>query len=256
MTFLESSLLGLIQGLTEFFPVSSTGHLVILQELLEVGKQFQFAIFLHIATLFAVLFFFKNDILEIVKGILGKSKTGTRILFGIIIGSIPTAIIGLLFSGFFKEKFSQPKIVSAMLVLTGLILWFSSKLSERRAETEKHCLSAKPLDFLLIGFFQGLAIMPGISRSGITIAVALLLGFNRTWAFKYSMLLSIPAILGAGIMETRNLTLTPVILSGGIIALLSGILALYILSKVVIGKKFHTFAYYLWPAGGLGLLLL
>ncbi|MBN1384117.1 MAG: undecaprenyl-diphosphate phosphatase [Elusimicrobia bacterium] len=256
MGYFESLFLGLVQGSTEFLPVSSSGHLVILQKILDADNQVQFDIFLHLATLFAVLFFFKTDILEIIKGVLGKSRDGKKLLFGIIIGSIPTAIIGLLLNDFFKEKFSQPKIASAMLVLTGFILWFSSKFAGRLTDSEKNYLSAKPVDFLLIGFFQGIAIMPGISRSGITIAAALLLGFNRTWAFKYSMLLSIPAILGAGIMEIKNFTVTPVILSGGVIALLSGILALHILSKVVIAKKFHTFSYYLWPAGILGVLLL
>ncbi len=255
MTFFESTFLGLVQGLTEFLPVSSSGHLVIIQKLLSVGKQIEFDVFLHFATLIAVLIFFRNDILEILKGVLGKSESGLKILIGIIVGSVPTAVIALLFKDFFEEKFSQPKTVAAMLIVTGFILWFSSKFSKSDT-VDKNYSNTKITDFLLVGLFQGIAIMPGISRAGITISVALLLGFNRTWAFKYSMLLSIPAILGAGLLELKNFSVNTNILAGGIIAMLSGILALYILSKIVSGKKFHIFSYYLWTVGIIGLLFL
>lgn len=255
MTFFESVLLGFIQGLTEFLPVSSSGHLVIFQKILNLGEQIEFDVFLHFSTLFAVLIFFRNDISEIIKGIFGKSKTGLKTFTEIIVGSIPTAVIGLLFHDFFEEKFSQPKTVSAMLILTGLILWFSSKFSKSEA-LDKNYSTAKISDFLFIGLFQGLAIMPGISRAGITISAALLLGFNRSWAFKYSMLLSVPAILGAGLIELKNFSVNTNIFAGGIVALLSGILALYILSKILIGRKIHLFSYYLLPAGILGLTFL
>jgi len=259
MTFFESTFLGLVQGLTEFLPVSSSGHLVIIQKLLSVGEQIEFDVFLHFATLIAVLFFFRNDILEILKSVLGKSEAGLKTLIGIIVGSVPTAVVGLLFNDFFEEKFSQPKTVAAMLIVTGFILWFSSNpaICGTKSDTvDKNYSNTKITDFLLVGLFQGIAIMPGISRSGITISVALLLGFNRTWAFKYSMLLSIPAILGAGLLELKNFSVNTNILAGGIVAMLSGILALYILSKIVIGKKFHLFSYYLWTVGILGLLFL
>ncbi|PKM92587.1 MAG: hypothetical protein CVU80_02580, partial [Elusimicrobia bacterium HGW-Elusimicrobia-4] len=215
----------------------------------------EFDVFLHFATLIAVLIFFRNDILEILKGVLGKSESGLKILIGIIVGSVPTAVIALLFKDFFEEKFSQPKTVAAMLIVTGFILWFSSKFSKSDT-VDKNYSNTKITDFLLVGLFQGIAIMPGISRAGITISVALLLGFNRTWAFKYSMLLSIPAILGAGLLELKNFSVNTNILAGGIIAMLSGILALYILSKIVSGKKFHIFSYYLWTVGIIGLLFL
>ena len=255
MTFFESTFLGLVQGLTEFLPVSSSGHLVIIQKLLKLGEQIEFDVFLHFATLIAVLIFFRNDILEILKGVLGKSEAGLKTLIGIIIGSVPTAVIGLLFKDFFKESFSQPKTVAAMWIVTGFILWFSSIFSKSDT-VDKNYSNTKITDFLLVGLFQGIAIMPGISRSGITISVALLLGFNRNWAFKYSMLLSIPAILGAGLLELKNFSVNTNILAGGIIAMLSGILALYILSKIVIGKKFRLFSYYLWTVGIIGLLFL
>lgn len=255
MGFFESTFLGLVQGLTEFLPVSSSGHLVIIQELLNLSKQIEFDVFLHFATLIAVLIFFRSDILEILKGVTGKSEAGLKTLTGIIIGSVPTAVIGLLFKDFFEEKFSQPKTVAAMWIVTGFILWFSSKFSKSDA-VDKNYSNTKITDFLLVGLFQGLTIMPGISRSGITISAAFLLGFNRKWAFKYSMLLSVPAILGAGLLEIKNFSVNTNILAGGIVAMLSGILALYILSKIVIGGKFHLFSYYLWIVGILGLIFL
>lgn len=255
MTFFKSTLLGLVQGLTEFLPVSSSGHLVILQRILNTGNQIQFDVFLHFATLFAVLFFFRKDVYEIIKNVFNKGSAGQRVLFGIIAGSIPTAILGLLFNDFFEEKFSQPKTVSSMLIITGIILWFASVYSKSNFP-KKEISSTKILDFLIIGVFQGCAIMPGISRAGITIAAALFLQMEQKWAFKFSMLLSIPAILGAGILELNNFSVTPVMLAGGITAAASGIAALAILSKIVANKKLHTFTYYLIPAGILGLIFL
>ncbi|MDO8734570.1 MAG: undecaprenyl-diphosphate phosphatase, partial [Elusimicrobiota bacterium] len=240
---------------TEFLPVSSSGHLAITQKLLNLGEQIEFDVFLHFATLTAVFIFFRNDILEILKGIFGKSEAGLKTLIGIIVGSVPTAVIGLLFKDFFEEQFSQPKTIAAMWVVTGFILWFSSKFSKSDT-VDKNYSNTKITDFLLVGLFQGIAIMPGISRAGITISVALLLGFNRTWAFKYSMLLSVPAILGAGLLDLKNFSVNTNILAGGIVAMLSGIIALYILSKIVIGKKFCLFSYYLWTVGIIGLIFL
>ncbi|MDD5687676.1 MAG: undecaprenyl-diphosphate phosphatase [Elusimicrobia bacterium] len=255
MTFFKSIFLGFVQGLTEFLPVSSSGHLIIFQKLLNIGNQIEFDVFLHFATLFAVMIYFRNDILEILKGIFGKSEEGLKTLIGIIVASVPTAVIGLLFKKYFEEKFSQPRIVLVMLILTGLILWFSSKFSKSDS-IDKDYSTAKISDFLLIGLFQGFAIMPGISRAGITISAALLLGFNRKYAFKYSMLLSVPAILGAGLLELKHFSINTDILAGGIIAMLSGILSLYVLSKILISRKFHLFSYYLWIVGIVGLIFL
>lgn len=255
MTFFESTLLGLVQGLTEFLPVSSSGHLVIFQRILNTGNQVQFDVFLHFATLFAVLFFFRKDIYGIIKDIFNRGSAGQRTLLGMIAGSIPTAILGLLFKDFFEEKFSQPKIVSSMLIVTGIILWFASMYSKSDFP-KKEIFSTKISDFLIIGILQGCAIMPGISRAGVTIAAALFLQMDQKWAFKYSMLLSIPAILGAGILELNNFSITPVMLAGGITAAVFGIAALVILSKIVAGKKLHIFTYYLIPVGILGLIFL
>jgi len=254
MTILKSFILGSVQGLTEFLPVSSSGHLVIIQNIFGLGSNIGFDVLLHFATVLAVLVYFRNDIFEMIKGIFGKSRTGLLYIKAIIVGSIPTAIIGLVFKKVFEEKFSQPKAVLAMLIITGVILFFASKYS--RGKSGKEIQSNKITDFLLIGIFQGIAIMPGISRSGMTIASSMFLGFKKDWAFKYSMLLSVPAVLGAGILELDKIELSTVAVPGGITAFATGIAALYILSKFVIKEKIHIFSYYLWIAGILGLILL
>ena len=130
MMFYESFLLGLIQGITEFLPISSSGHLVIFQKILNVGNQIEFDVFLHFATVFAIIIFFRKDVIELIKGLFGKSTIGKKMVLGIIIGSIPTAVIGFIFKDFFEAKFGQPGIVSVMLICTGLILWFSEKFSK------------------------------------------------------------------------------------------------------------------------------
>ncbi|MEW6556257.1 MAG: undecaprenyl-diphosphate phosphatase [Elusimicrobiota bacterium] len=255
MTFFESGLLGFLQGLTEFLPVSSSGHLVVFQKLLKVSEQIEFDIFLHFATLLAVLVFFRTDVTEVIKGIFRKSSGGRKVFVGILIGSIPTAIIGLVFKDFFEKQFSQPRTVSVMWLVSAFVIWLASKFSKSDV-FDKSCDSTKITDFFIIGTVQGLAIMPGISRSGMTIAAALLLGFNRLWAFRYSMLLSIPAILGAGLLELKSIDININIFTGGFIAMFSGLLALYILAKTLTVRKFHIFSYYLLIVGILGLIFL
>lgn len=254
MTIFKSFFLGSVQGLTEFLPVSSSGHLVIIQNLLDLGSNIGFDVLLHFATVFAVLFYFRSEVFEIFRGLAGKSEKGLIYLKAVIIGSIPTAVIGLAFKGFFEAKFAQPRIAAAMFAVTGLVLFFVSKYTHGKPgrEIEK----TGTVDFLLIGLFQGMAIMPGISRSGMTIAAALLLGFKKETAFKYSMLLSVPAVLGAGILEISNIEFNAAAIAGGAMALVTGIAALYILSGIVVREKLHIFSYYLWAASALGLIFL
>ena len=254
MTIFKSFFLGSVQGLTEFLPVSSSGHLVIIQNLLDLGSDIGFDVLLHFATVIAVLFYFRKDVVEIFRGLAGKSQTGLFYLKAVIIGSTPTAVIGFAFKGFFEAKFAQPKIAAAMLAVTGFVLFFASKYTHGKPgrEIEK----TRNVDFLLIGLLQGMAIMPGISRSGMTIAMALILGFKKETAFKYSMLLSVPAVLGAGLLEISKIEFNAVSVSGGAAALAAGIAALYVLSGMVVREKLHVFSYYLWAASALGLIFL
>ena len=207
---------------------------------------------LHVGTVFVVLTVFWRDIVEIVKALVRmnfKTREGKLALF-IAVGSVPTALIGFFFHDIF-ESFSQNLlIVSIALLITGFVLF----VSERR----KNDRELSFLDSLLIGAAQGIAIAPGISRSGVTIATGLLRKVKKETAFKYSFLLSVPAIIGATIMEStlmesRDLVMANVdvvtLFLGAIISMIVGYVSLKFLQKVVMKEKFHLFAYYCWTVG-------
>lgn len=255
MTLIQSIVLGLIQGITEFLPVSSSGHLVICKRLFSVNYDIGLDIFLHIATAAALVVYFRKKIIEILGELKNSDRTGFPYIKAIIIGSVPTAVIGLGFKDFFEEKFSQPYIALLMLLVTGLILWVASKYSGS-GKPPKTVYTAGISAFIIIGTVQGIAIMPGISRSGITIAAALLLGFKKDSAFEYSMLLSVPAILGAAILQITKINLNAASVLAAIAAFSAGLIALDMLAKAVIHKKLHIFSYYVWTVGIIGIILI
>ena len=263
---LQSVILGIIQGLTEFLPVSSSGHLVLLQNLFGIMEpELLFDISLHIGTLIAIFIVFYREIRSILQTLLSlpaliKSSGNLKSLFAhneeiriaalIIIGSIPTAILGILFHKIVDQIFGSVWIVGVMLLVTGTLLWFTRQISTEGRPLIKVSIR----DVLMIGVMQGLAIMPGISRSGSTISIALFLGINREIAGRYSFLLSIPAILGAmiiGLDSTIIQTNIPVrtILLGTVIAAIVGYIALKILLRIVKQGHLHYFAPYCWLLG-------
>lgn len=271
MESLQSVMLGIIQGLTEFLPVSSSGHLVLLQNLFGIREpELLFDISLHIGTLTAIFIVFYREIQSIFQTLLrlpalmkssGKLKSvfaaneEIRIAALIIIGSIPTAILGILFHTIADQIFGSVWIAGAMLLVTGTLLWFTRQIS----------IEGRPLikvsirDALMIGLMQGMAIMPGISRSGATISMALFLGMNREVAGRYSFLLSIPAILGAlilGLNSTIIQTNIPVkiILLGTVTAAIVGYIALKILLCMVKQGRLYYFAPYCWLLGAATLI--
>lgn len=213
---------------------------------------------LHFGTLLAVVIYFRRDIRDILHGIgsaiTGKRKNaeGEKLLFLIVIGSIPTGLMGFLFKDWFESLFSQPKTAGAMLLVTGSILFLTRWTAREGRSLEKTGWR----DALLIGIAQGIAIIPGISRSGATISAGLFLGLNRQLAGKFSFLLSIPAILGATFLELRKVDSIPEIQTasiGTVAAFLAGVLSLIFLMKVIQkGKMFH-FSYYCW---GMGILMI
>lgn len=246
--------LGLVQGLTEFLPVSSSGHLVLGQSLLGLkGPVLLFDICVHVGTLAAVFVVFRSDIWSIVRGLWAtdrEGRTGRRLLFLIVAGSIPTAALGLLFKDLFESLFASTAAVGAALLLTGLFLLLT-RLAPVGNRTVQTTGAARAL---VVGLAQGLAITPGISRSGITISVGLLLGMDRRLAAHYSFLLSIPAILGALLLQIMHLNpqtdvSLSVLLTGGLVAALSGYFALNILLRVVRAGALHWFAPYCWALG-------
>ncbi|MDD4954075.1 MAG: undecaprenyl-diphosphate phosphatase [Candidatus Omnitrophica bacterium] len=225
--------LGIIQGLTEFFPVSSSGHLVIMQRILGVsGEEVALSAFLHLGTVCALLLFFFRDILRIFK----EAKT----IFLILVVTVITGVIGLAGKNFFESLFSRPRAVAYSLIVTGIILILTRKVKDPKRE------KVNLKDACLLGLTQAIAIIPGISRSGITISTLLFRKIDREVAFKFSFLASIPAILGANLLEIKKieLSLTPIWLAGFFASLLSGLLALFLLKRILQQAKFHYFGYY------------
>jgi len=202
---------------------------------------------LHVGTLFVVLAVFWRDIIKIIKAFVKldfKTDEGKFALF-IVVGSVPTALIGFFFHDILESFFYNLLVVGIALLITGFVLFIS--------EQRKNNRELDYLDSLLIGIAQGVAIIPGISRSGVTIATGLLRKVKKEMAFKYSFLLSVPAVMGATIMESRdlvagNVDVVPMFL-GAIIAMIVGYVSLKFLQKIVMKEKFHLFAYYCWIVG-------
>jgi len=250
---LETIILGIIQGIAEWLPISSTGHLRLAEHfLLGEPMPILFDVILHIGTLIVVLAFFRKDIKNILSALIHldfNSENGEFVPL-IIIGTIPTAFIGLIFSDQIESTFRTPMPIATALIICGTLL-YTSKFSKEDTDNITYKTA------LIFGTAQGIAIIPGLSRSGTTIAIALLLGLKREKAFKFSFLLSIPAIIGALgltlIKEHEALALTGFgtteILVGVIIAMTVGYFALKLLHKAVENKKFHLFAFYCWLMG-------
>lgn len=266
MKFVEAIVLGTVQGLTEFLPVSSSGHLVLFQNLFGLKEpELLFDICLHVGTLSAVIIVFYREILDILKALLqipARMKTAggmmrlcqadpsIRMALLIVVGSIPTAVIGLLFKEITDQLFGSIAIVGCMLLVTGTLLWMTRRISGDGRPVGRTTLK----DALLIGIVQGLAILPGISRSGSTISMALFLGVDRKVAGRYSFLLSIPAIVGALVLglDTPELHTTiplATIIAGSVVSALVGWAALVILLRVVDRGQLHRFAPYCWLVG-------
>ena len=247
VTLIEALILAVIQGLTEWLPVSSSGHLVITQKVLGLNPPLIFDVMLHIGTLIVVLTVFRKDIVDIIKAVIKRdfeTEEGKLALF-IFVGSVPIAIIGFVFYDFFKSLFSNLLAVGVAIIITGSLIF----VSEKRIGNRKMGI----LDSLLIGLAQAVTIIPGISRSGITVATGLLRKIDKTKAFRYSFLLSVPAVIGATVMESKdlvtgNVDAVPLFL-GAIISMVVGYTSLKLLQKIIMNEKFHLFAYYCWTVG-------
>ncbi len=242
---LKCIIMGIFQGITEFLPVSSSGHLVVLKYLLNFEeKGIALEVFLHFGTLLSIIVFFNKRILNYLK---------PRNLLFIVIGTIPAGLLGILFKDYVEKAFNSIFFVIPAFILTGIYLF----ISETRYKERKNELRIK--DALLIGLAQGFALLPGISRSGWTTSTGLLSGLSRQLAFEFSFILSIPALTGAFILELKDINnignILPLI-TGTIFSFLSGLIALYVFSKVIQLKKLRFFSYYLWTISVLLFLLL
>ena len=253
MDILQTLILAIIQGITEWLPISSSGHLAIAQKYFNIKPTLTFDIALHVGTILVVLITFRKDVVNILKAFFQwdfESEEGKLVLF-IIVGSIPTAIIGflLLYYDIVEMLFSNLLIVGSALLVTGIFLYASGHVKDGK--------KLNYLDTLLIGIAQGIATIPGISRSGFTISSGLLRNVKREKVFKYSFLLSIPAVLGAMaatiVKEHENLIVGSLDLCltivGATISFVIGYMALELLRKIFMKQKFHLFAYYCWIIG-------
>ncbi len=250
---IETVILAVVQGVTEWLPISSSGHLVIVQEwLIPEELPLIFNVMLHVGTLGAVLLMFWRDIVEILRALVRldfKTEEGKLALY-IAVGSVPAAFIGLLFHDIFESFFNNLFAVGIALLITGSFLY----VSKRR----KNSKELSWLDSLLIGIAQGVSIIPGISRSGATITTGLWRKVGKEKAFRYSFLLSIPAIIGATAIESTRVNVgdvdVAVMFLGVVISMIVGYVSLKFLLKVVLKEKFHLFAYYCWTVGAIIIL--
>ncbi len=246
----EIIILGVVQGLTEWFPISSSGHLVIVKQLLgSEGVPILLPLTLHVGTLCVILFMFWSDVAEILRALARfdlKSDEGKLATY-IAVGSVPTGIIGFFFHDLFESFFHNLLAVGLAMLTTGSFLYIS--------QLGKNGKKMNWLDSLLIGTAQGLAIIPGISRSGATITAGLLRGVEKEKAFRYSFLLSIPAIIGAAVTESIGLDWSNadavILLLGAVVSMIVGYASLRLLLKVVLRGKFHLFAFYCWIVGAM-----
>jgi len=270
LAYLQSAILGLVQGLTEFLPVSSSGHLAIFKRILGTetfSVSLTMDILLHVGTLVAVFMVYYKDIWALVREffcmlwdlVRGKPDFSTpyrRFVLMVLLGSVPAAFAGVIV----KDAISTLPLfcVGIALFVTALLLW----LSDRIVGSHKTMASASLPSALLVGLFQAVAILPGISRSGSTIVGARLAGYSREFAVKFSFILSVPAILGAALLDGIDIlqgaapaiAIGPALL-GMVVAALSGFLAIRLLIRLVQKSKFHYFAYYCMLAGIVAIVL-
>ncbi len=240
-------MLGLIQGIAEWLPISSSGHLVLFQEYFHTGTPVIYDIMLHVATLLVIFIVFWDEIVKMARAVLRfdfSSEHGRLFIF-IIIGSIPTAIIGLLFQNLFLSLFTNITAVGVALIINGIILSLTKHTKGKKRLTW--------IDSIIIGTAQGIAIIPGLSRSGLTISAGLFRGVERKAIAAYSFLLAVPAIIGAALLQSRDLVVGtinyPALAISMIVSIVVGYFALKFLLRLVLNKKLHMFAYYCWILG-------
>jgi undecaprenyl-diphosphatase len=254
LSFIAIIFLGIIQGLTEFFPVSSSGHLVLFQNLFGMKEPQIFVdVMLHVGTLLSLFVFLRREIFDLFKGFLllvrnpKRYRTDPRVklIFALAVALIPTVLIGYLFSDFFESLFASLRTVGLALIITGFYLFLTKFAGERQKNLLLHPF--------IIGILQGAAIVPGFSRSGLTIGGAMFLGWKREEAARFSFLLSIPAILGAALFQFGKIDTSSqpwsIIIIGVVVSAIFGYLALALLVSVINRGKFYAFSFYCFLTG-------
>jgi undecaprenyl-diphosphatase len=266
MNWIGVAILGIVQGLTEFLPVSSSGHLVLAEKIFNLHTEnIYLEVFLHFGTFMAVLIIFRKDIYGIFKSLWLRicskandedSKNYLNLFYCLVIGTLPAVILGLLFKNLVETSFKNSQLVSLMLVCTGFFL-FLTRFSKAKKD------SVGFLDSLIIGLAQGLALLPGISRSGWTISAGLFRGIKGNKAAEFSFLLSLPAILGASVLKLKeslgqNLPskTMALYLSGVLFAFIFGYFSIKFMLRILKKGKLEYFGYYCIIIGILSLIFL
>jgi len=270
VTYATASLLGFIQGVAEFLPISSSGHLSLMQHLLGLlngtDQDILFDVLLHLGTLIAVFVAYWHDVLDLIRdffGILarlftrsgepprGRVSPNGRMVLLLIVATLPLVLI-VPIKDYVTGLYGNTLFIGGALLVTGFLLFFSDRIRQGR----KTARSATIRDALIVGLGQSLAVVPGLSRSGTTISVGMMLGFDRKFAVRFSFLLSIPAVLGANVLEIGDavkagidVSLLPVYLLGMAIAAVSGFVAIKLVNLLAQKGKFGSFAYYCWAVG-------
>ena len=267
MSYFEAIILGLVQGLAEFLPISSSGHLALLQQWfgIQEDKVLLFAVLLHVGTLISVFIVYWRDIAELIvelfltikdlctgKGLRLQERPVRKLGIMIIVATIPTGIIGILFNDLFDSLYNSIIPIGIGLIITGFLL----VMAERMGASNRGIEQMNFRNALFIGTVQGIAICPGISRSGSTLFGSLICNLDRKFAVKFVFLISIPSILGSAVMEAPAALesgfdmaqLVPVLV-GMIVAAVSGLIAIKTMIKIVSDKKLNYFSYYVWALG-------
>ena len=262
MDIFQGIIIGIVQGLTEFLPVSSSAHLVFIQNILGVESSLAFDTFLHLGSLLAVLWFFRSDIIKMIQSWLlsigdlihGRFRQGfiddpyKRLAWYVILATIPVGLAGVLFEDSVDALFAGALYVPAFfLFVTGTILYLSQRMVSGKVNF--HNVGAK--EALFMGLGQACAILPGLSRSGTTIAAGLVIGLDKEFAAKFSFILSIPAILGAFVLQLKDIgsamdaNFLPIFL-GFIAAFISGYAAIRWMLDLIQKRNLDIFSYYCW----------
>jgi undecaprenyl-diphosphatase len=269
MTIFESIVLGLVQGLSEFLPISSSGHLAALQYFFDIDpeKVLFFAVMLHFGTLVSIFIAYRKDVAALLaefvallkdiftgKGLNVNKNETRRLGVMIVVATIPTAIIGLLFNDAFGALYGSLLAIGIGLLITGTSLWFADKVGGGNIGVMK----MNYRNALFIGICQGIAICPGISRSGSTMVGGLACKFDRAHAVRFAFLISIPSVLGAFILELPDALKAGVdggdmlsIVVGMVVAAISGFAAIKLMIRVVTNQKLYYFSFYTWAVGAL-----
>ncbi len=255
MTVLQAVLLGVLQGLTEFLPISSSGHLVIVQRLMglqDPSLVFTFDIAVHVGTLLAVIVAFSAEIRELVR------RPFSRLMLMLVIATLPAVVVGLGFKDQIEALFTSPRVAAVGLLMTGLLLWLTRWIGNRQGISPH---GPRLWEALVVGCAQAVAITPGISRSGSTIATGLYCQWDRNFAARFSFLMAIPAIAGAALLQSFELNAstlahTDLLLIGIVSSGVTGLFAIKMLLWIIGRGRLHYFAYYCWGIGLLATFLL